>query len=605
MAAARATHDRVPSGGAGGPPSPRPRYMDRVHPGGLVIAAICVVGAAAAVLSDPVAVSAWLHHPALGARGEAMAVRGAQSLRVVAPVALLTAAALVLALAVRRRSIAAPTPTVEQPAPSCAPFAVAAQVLPAHGPITRFEGLVLAALTVLGGVLRVDRAFESLWYDEIAAFMDYAQHGPGPIVGTWFSPANHPLQSLLSWCSFSALGSGNEFTIRLPSLVAALLTIPSVWWMVRPALGQRIALLAAAGMAIAPAAILGSVEARGYSIMMLAGALLTGIAWRAVVRERAGQHAFALWCVYAAVAAMGVWAHFTLVLVPIGHGLVAATLGGRGEWRLAARWLMALVIAAALVVALLSPVLPWMIELRGELAASDGNEPTLWSREGAAILGTWGGAWVWWPSLLGGALAAIGACSIWRRAGDKRLLLALGVVPFLMGLAVPLAGSWIYARFLAFAIPAAAMLWGAGLDTLRRRGRVPALAFGGVLAASWLLLLTSLPPKQPLRDMVALAAEQTGPVIVVGLPDEVVRFYAGPLGLDARYAKPYGADLAELLAATPGARVLVLYPEAMPERVSRALTDARFALVHAEPGWADWGAGGVQLFAADPNAAPR
>jgi hypothetical protein len=117
-------------------------------------------------------------------------------------------------------------------------------------------------------------------------------------------------------------------------------------------------------------------------------------------------------------------------------------------------------------------------------------------------------------------------------------------------------------------------------------------------------VLVDLPPKQPLRDLLAIAAREPGPVIVVGLPDEVARFYAEPMGIDARYAQPYGADLASLLSATPGARVMILYPSAMPRSVQGALDAASMTRLHAMPGWADWGAGAVELHAPRDRGLP-
>ena len=537
---------------------------------------LIVLGAAMGVVIDPAAMARWFVHPALGEGGVAMATRSAQWTQSIIPGALLLAAGMIVMLWRSDRSGAA--------VGSCTPVA-------------RNESLALVAIVLVAALVRIDRAVESLWYDEIAAFMDYAQHGPGPIVATWFSPANHPLQSLVSWCSFTALGTVNELTLRLPSLLAALLTVLATWWMARPMAGVRGALIAAAGMAIAPAAVLGSVEARGYSMMMLAGALLTGLVWRAIDRDRSQRSSLWWWIAYAIIASLGVWAHFTTVIVPLAHGVIAVGLLLRGDGRISLRWLMALVLSAAFTLALLAPMLPWILERRSELAALDGDEPTLWSREGLAILGTWGGAWPWWPSIWGGALAVVGIAHSWRGDARHRFAIVLVILPFLLALVIPLAGSWIYARFVSFALPGAALAWGMGLDRMFDRRRTDAILMAAVVAAGWLAVLANLPPKQPLRDLLAIAAREPGPVIVVGLPDEVARFYAEPMGIDARYAQPYGADLASLLGATPGARVMILYPLAMPPSVQGALDAASMTRTHVLPGWADWGAGAVELHA--------
>lgn len=574
---------------------------------------LLVMAAIVWVVLDPAALARWFGHPALGERGVAMATRSAEWTQSLVPGALLLAVAMIIVLWRTDQSRMTPDSTIA-PSGGTAPTVIdrrgrtsrsAGTIAAAPGdPAVRTESLVLVAIVLVAALVRVDRAIESLWYDEIAAFMDYAQHGPGPIVATWFSPANHPLQSLLSWCSFTTLGAVNELSLRLPSLVAALLTVIATWWMVRPIAGGRAALFAAAGMAIAPAAVLGSVEARGYSMMMLAGALLTGLAWRAIDRDRVQRGSMWWWTAYAIVASLGVWAHFTTVIMPLAHGVIAVGLLLRGDRRGGLRWFVALVLAAAFTLALVAPMVPWILERRSELAALDGNEPTLWSREGVAILGTWGGAWPWWPSILGGALAIVGIVQAWRWDTRHRFAIVLVTLPFLLALVIPLAGSWIYARFVSFALPGAALAWGIGLDRMLDRRRAYAILMATALAAAWLAVLGKLPPKQPLRDLLAIAAREPGPVIVVGLPDEVARFYAEPMGVDARYAKPYGSDLVALLESMPLARVLVLYPEAMPPGVWRALDGASMTRTHALPGWADWGAGAVELHAPRDRTPP-
>lgn len=570
----------------------------RVRLAGLFAVGLAVMlflaAALVGVVLDAPSLARWFSHPALGDGGARMAGRSAEWTQSAVPLALMLAASIILVLWRTESSLH------DDPAMAVDGRATRAT----EDRVVRTEWLTLMAIALAAALVRIDRAFESLWYDEIAAFMDYAQHGPGPIVATWFSPANHPLQSLLSWCSFTALGTVNELTLRLPSLLAALLTVLATWWMARPMAGVRGALIAAAGMAIAPAAVLGSVEARGYSMMMLAGALLTGLAWRAIERDRSERSSLWCWIAYAIVASLGVWAHFTTVIVPLAHGVIAVGLLLRGDRRISLRWLMALVLSAAFTLALLAPMLPWILERRSELAALDGDEPTLWSREGLAILGTWGGAWPWWPSIWGGALALVGIVQAWRRDARGWFATLLIVVPFLLALLIPLSGSWIYARFVSFALPGAALAWGMGLDRMLDRRRTDAILMVAVVAAGWLAVLANLPPKQPLRDLLAIAARQPGPVIVVGLPDEVARFYAEPMGIDARYAQPYGADLASLLSATPGARVMILYPSAMPRSVQGALDAASMTRLHAMPGWADWGAGAVELHAPRDRGLP-
>ncbi|MEE8507475.1 MAG: hypothetical protein V3T07_00295, partial [Myxococcota bacterium] len=79
----------------------------------------------------------------------------------------------------------------------------------------------LLGLVVVALLLRSLRLGESLWYDEIAAWLDYGVHGPGPIIGNYFDPANHVAHTLTTAWSVSLLGAG-EFGLRAPALLCSL-----------------------------------------------------------------------------------------------------------------------------------------------------------------------------------------------------------------------------------------------------------------------------------------------------------------------------------------------------------------------------------------------
>ena len=91
------------------------------------------------------------------------------------------------------------------------------------GPVDR-RGLWLAML--LAVALRFSASTQSLWYDEIASLGTYVAHGPGVIVANAFTTANHPLQSLLSWC---CLPLGVEPWVRLPSMLTGALAVLGGW----------------------------------------------------------------------------------------------------------------------------------------------------------------------------------------------------------------------------------------------------------------------------------------------------------------------------------------------------------------------------------------
>ncbi|HAQ67380.1 MAG TPA: hypothetical protein DCR70_06535, partial [Phycisphaerales bacterium] len=107
----------------------------------------------------------------------------------------------------------------------------------------------MSAAVLLAAAIRAPFLTDSLWYDEIAAFLGYSINGPWGAVSTYYTQANHVLHSLLAWGSGAALGV-DEVTVRLPSFLAGLGTVLAVAWLAMTALGRdakgvRLAVVAA------------------------------------------------------------------------------------------------------------------------------------------------------------------------------------------------------------------------------------------------------------------------------------------------------------------------------------------------------------------------
>lgn len=126
--------------------------------------------------------------------------------------------------------------------------------------------LRLSHILLLALVLRIPRLVDSLWYDEaftarIASLP--ASMLPGAIVGD----VHPPFYYLIEWLAVQLLGT-SELALRLPALLAGL---GMVWLTHRLArdlrLGQETANVAALLVAIFPAAIYYSNEARGYALL--------------------------------------------------------------------------------------------------------------------------------------------------------------------------------------------------------------------------------------------------------------------------------------------------------------------------------------------------
>ncbi|MHC5023704.1 MAG: glycosyltransferase family 39 protein, partial [Planctomycetota bacterium] len=383
----------------------------------------------------------------------------------------------------------------------------------------RREAAALAGLLVAGLLVRLSRLGESLWYDEIAAWREYGQHGPGSIIGNYFDPSNHVLHTLLTWASVAGLGA-DEIGLRLPALLFSLAAIIATWGLVRCVATSRAALLAAALMALLPVPVLEGVEARGYSMMMCFAALATWALCSIRRDERASK-----WCAYAGLCALGAWAHPVTVFVPIGHSLWLGWRGGRGETPFMLRGGLAMLLSAALMLALYAPTLPDLVQLRRTFSAATGDGPGLFGVEGLHGVLQLGGSWSWGAASAGLVLLAWGGVGLVREARGRELV-ALGLLGLpAMVLVIVLAGTWAYARFALFALPGALAITGIGLDRLWRERRGAGLAGLLVLLGAGGLDLVTRPPKQPLRDaatFVQAAAAAGERVVVIGLRHQVL-----------------------------------------------------------------------------------
>ena len=475
---------------------------------------------------------------------------------------------------------------------------------------TRWMWLAVA----LALALRVASASQGLWYDEIASLGTYVAHGPGVIMGNAFTTANHPLQSLLSWC---CLPLGVEPWVRLPSVLSGAVAVLGGWFIgraTRPGAGFATAM--AFAIAVLPAAVNAGSEARGYGLMIAASAMSTGLLLMAMRHGGSWR-----WITYALVLALGVWAHFVTAMVGAGHALLAIALLRSKPRRVEAIGaLLAVACAALLAIALWSPALPDLLRTRGQFAAYRGDEPSLAGTQGALLL--WqlvgmtplpmgkSGIDTLRAQLLAALPAALMLAGAVSAACDRDLRRSVGFA----GLGLPLAlsaawlgGSWLYARFLLFAAPATALLLCAGAERAARRPAI-AITLLAFIAPSFLISDLAFGPRQPIREAVAQVAGQRAEhdrVLGIGIADDVVQWYAMAYGVAIEPTGIGGEHLPEALARTDARWIVALYPEHRhPNATGRALVELGF---HRRPvfgflGWLDAGQGTVEVW---ERAAPR
>ena len=508
----------------------------------------------------------------------------------------------------------------------------AVQVPPRARESHRWWIAALACAAAAGLAQRADILAQSLWFDEIAAFFDYSQWGVGARMGTYFSLANHPFHSMAVAAALNATGTVSELVLRAPSLLAGLLAVPACAWLAwesarspdhsasPPAAGrsdaaptatpsaERLAILAAIAMLFMPLAILASTESRGYAMMILFAAIASAAQLRALRQTKAGRPSW--WLAYSGVCALGCWTHPTFVALPLTHGAVAACTilrrGSRASMPSIAN-IAALLLAAVTTMALTSPLLPDVLRVIREFTASDGDEPTAIGVEGVLLVLQTCGAWVPWAAGVGAMLVVPGAARAWTAGGEMRMAVWLpALAAGLLAIGSLVAGSWMYARFALFTVPATAIAAAIGVQVwLDQPRRTLALGVPIAVAVAWSASILTLGPRQPIRDAVEWIAQRRteGQVVAsAGLTDNVTAMYATILDGDAaspnsiRSAGLGGTQL-RALSATPD-YLIVLYP-ALFERAGGATQAKQLGLsqVRAFPGWIDQGQGEVRVYA--------
>jgi Dolichyl-phosphate-mannose-protein mannosyltransferase len=460
-------------------------------------------------------------------------------------------------------------------------------------PATAAERRMLLAIVAGAAAIRIAFASESLWYDEISAFLSFAIEGPAVAFGSYTVPTNHVPMTLAMWAAFELTGSLSELALRAPAIAAGIATVPAAYALGATLLGRRAGLVMALSAAVAPIPVVESVEARGYAFVVLASTLAAFFLARGA-RTGAMRDFLGL----ALALAFAAWSHPVAILLAVSVGVV----GLARDRRLAIAALLAGVIAAIL----LSPLVGDILATRASYARVSGDQPAVFSREGLEALAGLTLSWSvvpanpWdavLPNPLLAAVAAVGGIAL-ARGGAPRLRRArAAALPFAMAFAGAFAlalaaGTWIYARFLLFAVPLS--LLALALGARRMRFGVALIVAGSALSLPFLLT------KQPIREAVAFVAAKRSAedrVATIGLPDNAVGFYAEQYGFTARATGFLGDELRTVLEEDRPKFVIALYPDRIDPEILRLLDEGHDRTQRLE-GWADWGAGAVEVWTA-------
>jgi mannosyltransferase len=275
--------------------------------------------------------------------------------------------------------------------------------------------------------------------------------------------------------------------LRSLSVLAALACIPLVYETARRLLSRRAAVTAGVLLITHVMMIRYAQEARSYAWVALAGAGSTFLFGEMVFANRRR-----LWPLYAVVTAAGVWLHFHLVFLPMGHYLY---LLGSNAWRTSWKtWLGAGLLIGALLlpIPVLQPldsgqvnylVKPELDEVFRLLRLLSGGAP------GNAVLA--------------GTVLALGLAAWFRYRADRRagtggkgrpllfLLATFSAIPVVFLFSIFVKPLWTFNYFL-FLVPAACVLLAGLLDWLLPARRL-FLAGAGLLVGLFVFVSVQNP----------------------------------------------------------------------------------------------------------------
>lgn len=167
--------------------------------------------------------------------------------------------------------------------------------------------ITLAAILVTGSALRVALLGWPMRYDESFTFLHYVRYPLALALTTYDAPNNHLFHTFLVHVAYRLFGDA-PWALRLPALVAGILTLPVGYLVARRFAGGAAALLATALLATSMVMIEMSTNARGYPIVTLVFLLLLGLGQYLRRRDNAAG-----WVLFAALGAIGTYTVPTMI----------------------------------------------------------------------------------------------------------------------------------------------------------------------------------------------------------------------------------------------------------------------------------------------------
>ncbi|MEY2449267.1 MAG: mannosyltransferase, partial [Acidimicrobiaceae bacterium] len=335
------------------------------------------------------------------------------------------------------------------------------------------ELLVGGACTTAAAVFALrGLAHRSLWGDEGVSALQVIGSNERLVEGLRAEPQFGLYHVLLrGWTVFGT----SDFTLRLMSVVFAVLTVPALYAVARRLYDERIAGIAAAVLALNGLLLGYAHELRPYALAAFTATLATLFLLRALDEpDRPGR--WTAWVVAATFAALS---HPFGGMIVVAHGIVLLVRREVVPVRAVA---LRMAVPALLVGAVALEMLRLGPSRLGWIPPAG---PYHIAQVGYELAGSHPTAFIAYALAIAGLMAAVVRAD---RAARRRIAFGAGVavcllvVPFVLTLGVSMVQSLFVSRYFIVCVPALVLLVAAGLGQLR--GRVAVVATIGVLALS-------------------------------------------------------------------------------------------------------------------------
>lgn len=176
---------------------------------------------------------------------------------------------------------------------------------------TGWQAGALAFITLVGIFTRLVFILRPMQHDEAYTVMAFANTPLYNLLSDYHLPNNHIFHTLLVHFSIKIFGLAS-WAVRLPALLAGVLTIPVGYVFTRRIYGQPAALSAAAALAVFPVLLEYATNARGYTLLALFS--LLGLTLALYLKDHFNRLG---WLLLVFFMALGMWT-VPIMLYPAG-----------------------------------------------------------------------------------------------------------------------------------------------------------------------------------------------------------------------------------------------------------------------------------------------